>query len=162
MNISLVAAKAENGVIGNGYEIPWRAKGEQKLFKEITMGGVLIMGRKTYESIGKPLPGRETIVISRGTKNYPEPIKVCSTLSLALESAAQLKKPIFVIGGGEVYSQAISLADSIHLTQIHCRAEGDVFFPEIPNHMRLKKQCHYESNINYTYEYYERVKENEI
>ena len=110
MNISLVAAKSENGVIGNGNEIPWRAKGEQKLFKEITMGGVLIMGRKTYDSIGKPLPGRETIVISRGTKNYPDPIKICSTLSLALESAAQLKKPIFVIGGGEVYSQAISLA----------------------------------------------------
>ena len=62
-----------------------------KLFKEITMGGVLIMGRKTYDSIGKPLPGRETIVISRSTKNYPDPIKICSTLSLALESAAQLK-----------------------------------------------------------------------
>ena len=79
MKISLVAAKSENGVIGNGNEIPWRAKGEQKLFKEITMGGVLIMGRKTYESIGKPLPGRETLVISRGTKNYPDPIKICNT-----------------------------------------------------------------------------------
>ena len=162
MNISLVVAKSENGVIGNGNGIPWSAKGEQKLFKEITMGGVLVMGRKTYDSIGKPLPGRETIVISRSNKNYPDPIKICSTLSLALESAVQLKKPIFVVGGGEVYSQAISLADSIHLTQIHCHAKGDVFFPEIPNHMRLKKQCHYESNINYTYEYYERAKENEI
>ena len=161
MNISLVAAKSENGVIGNGNEIPWSAKGEQTLFKEITMGGVLVMGRKTYDSIGRPLPGRETIVISRSAKNSPDPIKICSTLSIALESAMQLKKPIFVVGGGQVYSQAISIADSIHLTQIHCHAEGDIFFPEIPNYMRLKKQCYYESNINYTYEYYERVKKSE-
>ena len=82
MNISLVAAKSENGVIGNGNEIPWSAKGEQKLFKEITIGGVLIMGRKTYDSIGKPLPGRETIVIRRGTKNYPDPIKIAAPYHL--------------------------------------------------------------------------------
>jgi len=162
VNISLVAARSENGVIGNGNEIPWSAKGEQKLFKEITMGGVLVMGRKTYESIGRPLPGRKTIVISRSAQELPSPIKVCNDLSIALECAVQLKRPIFVVGGGQLYSQTIALADSLHLTQIHCYANGDTFFPEIPDYMTLKKQCYYESNINYTYEYYERAEKNEI
>ncbi len=160
MNISLVAARSENGVIGNGDQIPWKADGEQRLFKEITMGGVLVMGRKTYDSIGRPLPGRETIVISRSAKDLPEPIKLCGSLSIALQSAALMKKPIFVVGGGQVYSQAISIADSLHLTQIHCHADGDIFFPEIPNHLKLNKQRYYESNINYTYEYYERAQKN--
>ena len=160
--IVTVAAISDDFIIGDGNKLLWHLPNDLKRLKNITLGNPIIMGRKTYESIGRPLPGRKTIVISRSAQELPSPIKVCNDLSIALECAVQLKRPIFVVGGGQVYSQTIALADSLHLTQIHCYANGDIFFPEIPDYMTLKKQCYYESNINYTYEYYERAEKNEI
>ena len=109
MNISLVAARSENGVIGNGNEIPWSAKGEQKLFKEITMGGVLIMGRKTWESLPiKPLPNRRNIVLSK-TKNMK-----MENFNSYEECIAKLKlenvDKIFIIGGRSIYNLFYSIA----------------------------------------------------
>jgi len=156
VKLSIIAARSENGVIGHGSKIPWKAEGEQKLFKDITMGGVLIMGRKTYQSIGKPLPGRETIVISRTQKQFPDSIELRNCLPDALNSAAKTGKPIFVAGGGEIYSQTIEIADYLHLTTVHTYAEGNIRFPSIPVTFSLRQEDFYKSNINYTYQYYER------
>lgn len=156
MTIALVAAQSENQVIGNGPDIPWRVKGEQKLFKDITMGGTLIMGRKTFESIGRPLPGRTTIIVTRNGAYSAEGCLVESSLEQAVQSAKELGAPVFVAGGGELYHQSIESADALHLTTIHTEVEGDVFFPDVPAEFKLVKEEHHESNIDYTYRYYER------
>lgn len=160
MSISLVAAQAENRVIGNGPEIPWRVKGEQALFKKITLGGVLVMGRKTFESIGRPLPGRTTIIVTRSANYQVENCLTAQSVEAALSMAEAIAeseaKPIFIAGGGDLYAQTIELADELHLTTIHTQADGDVYFPEVPKDFRLINEESFESNINYTYRYYQR------
>lgn len=156
MKLALIAAQAENRVIGNGPDIPWKVKGEQALFKEITMNGCLIMGRKTFESIGRSLPGRETIIVTRNSDYHFENCHISNDLDTALALANQIGRPTFVAGGGEIYELSLPLADQLHLTTIHTTVEGDVFFPEIPEDFKLVSTTSYESNINYTYCYYER------
>ena len=156
MSIALVAAQSENHVIGNGPEIPWRVKGEQALFKKITMGGTLIMGRKTFDSIGRPLPGRTTIIVTRNPDYTADDCRVTGSLDEALAEAEKLEKPVYVAGGGEIYRQAIERADALHLTTIHTDVEGDVFFPDLPADFQLVSEEHHASNIDYTYRYYER------
>ena len=119
MTIALIAAQATNRVIGQGDNIPWKVKGEQCLFKSITMGGTLIMGRKTYDSIGRPLSGRQTIVVSRQRDLAVAGCTVCHSLNAELPKAATIETPTFIAGGGELYLQAIHKADEIHLTTIH-------------------------------------------
>jgi dihydrofolate reductase len=160
MTVSLVAARALNDVIGNGPNIPWRVKGEQKLFREITLGGILIMGRKTYESIGKPLPGRSTIIVSRDTTYQAEGCQSANSLAAALESVQADPRPVFIVGGGEIYRQALAqqLVDTVHLTTIQTEVEGDVLFPTFPTpEFRLVKETAVESNINYLYQYFEKT-----
>ena len=152
MTIALIAAQASNRVIGNGEDIPWRVKGEQQIFKSITMGGTLIMGRKTYESIGRPLPGRQTIVVSRDQNLIFNGCTVCHSLEAAQAFARTMEAPIFVAGGGELYHQAIDRADEIHLTTIALEAEGDVFFPEVPPEFKLAEEKHYSTNFDYIYQ----------
>ena len=157
MTIALIAAQATNRVIGQGHDIPWKVKGEQQIFKSITMGGTLIMGRKTYDSIGRPLPGRQTILVSRNQNLTVEGCMVCHSLEAALVSAQAIDAPIFIAGGGELYRQAIDRADEIHLTTIALEAEGDVFFPEVPPEFRLTEEQHYSTNFDYTYQLFRRA-----
>ena len=152
----MVAAQSENQVIGRGLEIPWKVKGEQALFKKITINGTLIMGRKTFQSIGRPLPGRTTIVVSRDPDLTITGCETSTSLELAIARAAEINKPIFIAGGGELYRQALVIADEIHLTTIHTKVEGDVLFPEVPANFRLVEEKTFTSNINYTYRHFER------
>lgn len=160
LSIALIAAQSENRVIGNGTTIPWHVKGEQKLFKDITMGGVLVMGRKTYQTIGKPLPGRETIIITRSANFTANGCHVVHSLEAALVAAERLSGMTFIAGGGEIYKLALPIADTLHLTTMHTHVDGDVHFPEISDEdFELRTEQFYESNINYTYRYFERIKQ---
>ena len=152
MTVALIAAQAKNQVIGKGTEIPWRVKGEQQLFRNITMGGTLIMGRKTYDSIGRPLPGRKTIVVSRNPDLKIDGCNVSASLDAALRDAKTTGDPIFIAGGGELYKQAMEIADEIHLTTIDTEVDGDVFFPSVPDSFTVIEEHQYESNINYLYQ----------
>jgi dihydrofolate reductase (trimethoprim resistance protein) len=157
VSISLVVARSLNNVIGNGPHIPWRVKGEQKLFRDLTMGGILVMGRKTFESIGKPLPGRDTIIVTRNPEFSADGCSTAGSLADALAQVANDPRPVFIVGGGEIYQQALAhqLVDGVHLTTIQAQAEGDVFFPPFPTpDFVLQKEQLHESNINYVYQHF--------
>ena len=157
MTIQLIAARASNNVIGAGANIPWQAKGEQKLFRDITMGGCLIMGRKTYESIGKPLSGRVTIIVTRNPDYQAEGCLIAANLNEALKIAEAENRPVFIAGGGDLYAQALPLADEVHLTTIEVEPIGDILFPEIDltNYEILQEQ-HFATNLKYTYQHLKR------
>lgn len=129
MEIIVIAAMAANRVIGKDNAIPWHIPGEQLRFKATTMGHTLVMGRKTFESIGRPLPGRKNIVISRQQDFKAPGCMVVNDLAVALKLAGKDEK-VFVIGGGHVYAQALPLADRIILTVLERAVEGNVYFPE--------------------------------
>ena len=128
--VVLVAAVAENGVIGSGSEIPWRIAGEQAEFKRLTMGHTLVMGRTTYESIGRPLPGRTTIVLTRDAAWSAEGVLVAGSLEEALETAQGLDGEVMVAGGAQVYAAALPFADEQVLTEVHLSPPGDVTYPD--------------------------------
>lgn len=128
--LSIVVAASENFVIGAGNNLPWKLSGDLQRVKKLTMGHHLIMGRKTYESIGRPLPGRTTVIISRQKDYAPEGCIVVSSLSEALKIAATDSEP-FIFGGGEIFKQAMPLADKIYFTKVHTHIEGDTHFPQI-------------------------------
>jgi dihydrofolate reductase len=130
MRLSFVVAAAENGVIGNGNQLPWRLPDDLKRFKAITMGKPILMGRKTYESIGKPLPGRTNIVLSRRPDLILPGCIVVDSISAAVAAAGDAAE-LAVIGGAEVYAQALPSADLIHLTRVHAAIEGDAIFPKL-------------------------------
>ncbi len=130
--ISLIAAMAENGVIGRGNAIPWDLPADLKRFREITMGHPVVMGRKTFESIGGPLPGRKTVILTRRGEYRAKGCMVVHSLREALDACAGSSE-VFICGGGEVYREALSLASRIHLTVVHLKVDGDTFFPEIPD-----------------------------
>jgi dihydrofolate reductase len=131
--ITLVAAVARNGVIGAGGGIPWHLPGEQRLFKELTLGHVLVMGRRTYESIGRPLPERTTIVVTRqsGWKAVDPGVLVASSVPEALERASSIDDEVFVVGGTQVYADALRFADRLAMTFVDAEPEGDTFFPDV-------------------------------
>lgn len=141
MTVSLVVAMAANRVIGKVGGMPWRLPGEQKYFKAVTMGKPMIMGRKTYQSIGRPLPGRANIVVTRTGEVNAEGITVTHDFHDALKLARAIAEgnetdEIMVIGGGNIYEQALPLADRIYLTEIHADFDGDTFFPVLNDHWR--------------------------
>ena len=125
----LVAAVARNGVVGDGPDIPWRVPGEQRLFKELTLGHTLLMGRTTYESIGRPLPGRTTIVLTRTPGWSADGVLVAASVDEALALADTLPGAVMVAGGGEVYAALLPRADQLVLSEIDLEPHGDVFFP---------------------------------
>ena len=129
MRIVLVAAVARNGVIGNGPDIPWRIPGEQAEFKRLTMGHTLVMGRATYDSIGRPLPGRTTIVITRDPSWTAEGVLVAHSLDEALELAADLPGDVVIAGGAQVYADALPVATEQVITEVPLEPEGDVLYP---------------------------------
>ena len=158
MSLKLIAARSLNNVIGNDAEIPWKARGEQKLFKRITMDSTLIMGRKTFESIGRPLPGRITIIISRNQDLLIPGCKVAGDLGKAIEAASLINKPVFIAGGGEIYAQALPLATEVHLTTIQCKVDGNIFFPDFPvREFKLLEEEMFNSNIDYLYQHFQRI-----
>ena len=128
--VVLVAAVAENGVIGNGPDIPWRIPGEQAEFKRLTLGHTLVMGRTTYESIGRPLPGRTTIVLTRDPAWRADGVLVAHDLDDALTQAEGLPGDVMVAGGSQVYAAAMAFADEQVITEVHQDPEGDVLYPD--------------------------------
>ena len=135
MKISLVWAMAQNRVIGRNNNLPWYLPEDLKYFKRITLGKPVIMGRKTFESIGKPLPGRTNIVATRNADFSAEGVKIVNSLEAArtlCESIAEIDgvDEAMVIGGAEIYAQALPIAERLYLTQVHAEVEGDTFFPE--------------------------------
>jgi len=131
MKISLIVAMASNRVIGLNNKMPWHLPADLKKFKKITMGSPILMGRKTYESIGRPLPGRITIIISRNLEYRQDGCLVFNDLNTALKKGCESTEEVFVIGGSDVYEAILPLADSIYLTIINKAFEGDAFFPDI-------------------------------
>lgn len=138
MRISIIVAASENNVIGNNNAIPWHLPDDLKYFREKTKGHPVIMGRKNYESIidvlGHPLPDRRNIIVTRD-RDYSAPeCDIASSLDEAIMFAAQGDdtEEIFIIGGGEIYKQALEMCNYVYLTRVHADIEGDVFFPELP------------------------------
>lgn len=151
MKLSLMAAVATNGVIGNGPDIPWSAKGEQLLFKALTYNQWLLVGRKTFESMGM-LPNRKYAVVSKsGFTCEQEGVLTYNSIDAALAGLPQYTDHLFVAGGGEIYKNTINLVDTIHLSTIHTEVEGDIVFPTMPNNFNKVFEQYYSSNIDYTY-----------
>jgi dihydrofolate reductase len=126
----LVAAYADNRVIGDQGGIPWHLSEDFAHFKATTMGGVLVMGRATYESIGRPLPGRTTVVVTRNPDWSADGVLVAHSLEEALDVAARHPGESFVVGGGQIYDQALAVATHQVLTEVHESPEGDAHYPE--------------------------------
>jgi dihydrofolate reductase len=134
--VAIIAAIANNGVIGDGNQIPWRLPGDFAHFKRMTLGKPLIMGRKTFESIGRPLPGRTNIVVSRQEGYQPLGVIVHPDLERALNHAQSIARQdraneVMIGGGAEIYRQALEFADRMYLTQVELEPPGDTFFPSI-------------------------------
>jgi dihydrofolate reductase len=159
MLISLIVAMASNRVIGHQGEIPWKIPGEQKMFKEITIGHVVIMGRKTYESLACPLPGRTNIVVTRQTDYQAPGCLIVQNLEGAIKSCPADENEAFIIGGGQLYHEAISAADRIYLTVLPREIPGDTYFPEIPeDDFEIKKAEFIDGLEPYHFYIYQRVK----
>jgi dihydrofolate reductase len=136
--ITIIAAVAANGVIGRDNDLPWKIPGDLPRFKRLTTGHTLIMGRKTFESIGKPLPKRETIVVSRTITDLPfDNVFVAESIKDAIDLAFDAEE-IFICGGSRVYAETVGYADRMLLTHIDADVVGDAVFPVIPAQWKLK------------------------
>jgi dihydrofolate reductase len=128
--IVMIAAVAENNALGKDNELVWHLPNDFKRFKELTSGHYIIMGRKTFESFPKPLPNRTHVVITRQLNYQPEGCIVVNSIENAIQACPE-NETIYIIGGGEIYNQALSLSDKIEITKVHGDFEADAFFPEI-------------------------------
>ena len=134
--ISLVVAVAENGVIGRGGALPWHISSDLKRFRALTMGKVIIMGRNTFDSIGKPLDGRENIVVTSMSKYAMKGVWAVPTIKDAFDFGARLSEElkadeVMIIGGAQIYQSTINIADRVYLTRVHAAPDGDTYFPEL-------------------------------
>lgn len=159
--ITLIVAAAENNAIGKNNQMPWHLPNDFKYFKGTTRGHSIIMGRKTFESIGRPLPERRNIVLTRD-QNYINPdIDVANSVGEVLTYCRD-EREIFIIGGANVYSQFLPLAQKVHLTRVHTNIDGDAFFPELPPHdwQLVSQDKHGEDEkhpFDYTFEIWEKI-----
>ncbi len=134
MKVSLIAAIAPGGVIGHRKDLPWRLSADLRRFKKLTLGHHLLVGRKTWETIGRVLPGRRMIVVSRQKLELPEGAQLAATVETGLELASTAgEDELFVGGGGQIYDQSLPRADRLYLTRVHGDYEGDTYFPELPH-----------------------------
>lgn len=160
--LSIIVAIAENGVIGNENKLIWRLPADLKFFKETTMGHPMIMGRKTFDSIGKALPGRRSLVITRNKKFSAEGVEVFSSPEEVLKAVSPGEEA-FVIGGAEIYRLLLPYCDKLIITRVHHTFEGDTFFPQIDyaEWKLLSSEQHSKDEKNaydYTFEIYKRLK----
>jgi len=136
VRLAAIVAAAENGVIGRNNALPWHLPQDLQYFKRVTMGKPIIMGRKTFESIGKPLPGRSNIVITRNADFRADGVRTVNSLAAALRAAEDIAlidgvEEVVVIGGAEIYRESLPRASRLYLTQVHANVEGDAYLPEI-------------------------------
>lgn len=136
MRISMIAAVAENGVIGSGQAMPWRIPSDFAFFKRMTLGKPIVMGRKQFETVGKPLPGRTNIVVTRQENYQAEGVEVFGNVDEALERAMAVVEAaggeeVMVIGGGDIYAQVLGRADRLYISHVDLSPSGDVYFPPI-------------------------------
>jgi dihydrofolate reductase len=149
MKLSLLAALSTNNVIGRDSQVPWRLSTDLKRLKAMTMGHHVIMGRKTYESVGRPLPGRTNVVITRQDQYAPEGVTVVHSLEDAILLAERGgDEEAFVLGGAEIYAQAMHRADRMYLTRVHAEVEGDTYFPDFDDvsEWRLTDAEHFDAD----------------
>jgi len=136
IRLAVIVAAAENGVIGRNNALPWHLPQDLRYFKQVTMGKPIVMGRKTFESIGRPLPGRTNIVITRNPDFTAEGVRVVASLDEALRLAEDIAlidsaQELVVIGGAEIYKASIPRADRLYITEVHASIQGDAFLPKI-------------------------------
>jgi dihydrofolate reductase len=159
VQVTLVAAVADNGVIGADGGIPWRISEDFAHFKALTLGHVLVMGRATYESIGRPLPGRTTVVLTRDPTWTADGVLVAADLDTALRLAEGVDDQVFVVGGASVYAEALGVADGQVLTEVHLSPEGDTRYPELDRlaWIETRREPHLDAEIGYEFVWYERI-----
>jgi dihydrofolate reductase len=148
--VKIIVAMSKNRVIGNNNELIWKLSSDLKRFKELTTGHPVVMGRKTYESIGRPLPNRRNIIITRNSEYEVEGCEVVSSLEEAL---LLTNNDCFIIGGGEIYKQSLELADKIYLTLVHKDFEGDTQFPELSKEWAIIDNKDFEADQKNEYNY---------
>ena len=157
--VALIVAYTRNRVIGNKGQIPWRIKGEQRRFKELTTGNVVIMGRRSYEEIGRPLPNRFTVVVSNTAKFEAENCTTAGSLEEAIQKAKELcpGKHIYISGGAGLYRESMDLVERMYITEVDAEIEGDTFFPEFDESLYTKTiDEHVDGEIPFTYVTYEK------
>lgn len=157
--VTLVAAVADNAVIGAEGDIPWRIPADFAHFKALTLGHVLVMGRATYESIGRPLPGRTTIVLTRDPGWAVPGVLVAADLATALRMAGEIDDEIFVVGGASVYAEALAVADAQVLTEVHLSPAGDVRYPEFEagEWVEEHREPHLDAEVPFEFVWYTRA-----
>ena len=153
MIVSHVVAMSENRVIGRDGGLPWHIPGDLKRFKAVTMGKIVLMGRKTYASIGRPLPGRLNIVVTRSIPpegTYPSDVVVCRSLDAAFSYAASVahewQDEVCVIGGGDIYRQTLSKVEQVYLSHVQMTVLGDTHYPELPSEFKCVEKEDYEGS----------------
>lgn len=161
--ITLVVAMGLNREIGIDNQLPWHLPKDLKHFKEITSGHPIIMGRKTYESIGKPLPNRTNIVISRKKDWFEEGILIVGSIKEAIKFGQKIDEDIFILGGGNIFEQTMDIADKLEVTEIKTNIEADTFFPKIDPKIWTKtyEVCHEKdekNNFDFCFQTFQRAK----
>ena len=152
-SLSIITAMDQNRLIGRDNALPWHLPADLAFFKKTTLGKPILMGRKTYESIGRPLPGRQNIIISRDPEYHMEGCDSATSIEQAL-SMIENHPEAMLIGGSSLYQQTIDLADKLYITYIHSQFEGDAWFPEIPlqNWIESAREDHFADDKN-SYDY---------
>ncbi|WP_299939614.1 dihydrofolate reductase [uncultured Microbulbifer sp.] len=167
ISVALIAAVARNGAIGKDNGLPWRLSGDLRFFKQITMGKPVVMGRKTFESIGRPLPGRNNIVITRNASWQANGVEVVASLQAGLSRARKwaLKAgaaEVMVIGGAQIYRLALPLAARLYITEVDAEVDADAFFPKLDDSwVEIVRECYPASDrneYNYALVQYDRFK----
>lgn len=155
MIISHLVARAKNNVIGINNKLPWTLKEDLKHFKAYTLGKPMLMGRKTYESIGRPLPGRTSIVVTSKDIAKQNDLLTCKSLDEGISIAGQIfSEELIIIGGGEIFKATLSLANKLVITEVECSLTGDVFYPEIDlSSWETRLISHQEQNASNEYEF---------
>ena len=152
--IAIVVAAAENNVIGKDNGLIWHLPADLRHFKQITMGHPILMGRKTYESIGKPLPGRTSVLVTTQADYKAEGCIVAHNVQEALEQANRLDQDVYIIGGANLYEQTLPLTDTVYLTRVHHAFDGDAYFPELKEaEWEVTAQEHHEPDEKHKYSY---------
>lgn len=156
MKISVIVAMANNRVIGLNNQIPWHLSADLKRFKAITMSSPILMGRKTFESIGRPLPGRTNIIISRNPHYTQAGCLIFNDLEKAIDKGCQLAGEIFVIGGSDLYRSVLPRAQALYITEVHKNFAGDTFFPKIDANEWVesgREDIRDDPNVNFEYSF---------